>query len=289
MSHELRTPLNAILGFSEMMQAQVFGALGSERYVEYCEHIRGSGEKLLAVITDVLDMSRLDAGQMEIERAIFPITDVLVDSLRGIAALAAKSVSPSTRRLRRRSCATAIRRRSRAPSRRCCAMPSNSRRRTGGSSVRLREAGAKCIVTIADTGCGVPADCIERIGRPFEQFAPHMQDGMKGSGLGLAIASSLIKLHGGDLRIRSTEGRGTVVRIRLPVDGGLTSRRRAAEQISLKRGSHESPMLPDRIVERSGVRETGSRRDQSPDIRRRTHSERRPEEARAVCICTTSE
>lgn len=216
MSHELRTPLNAILGFSEMMQAQVFGALGSERYVEYCKHIRGSGEKLLAVITDVLDMSRLDAGQMEMERSVFPITDVLVDSLRGITALANEKhivvdekVAPAVlchgdQAAVARSVSTVLR---------------NAIKFTptdGRISVRLRSTRNRCVVTVADTGCGVPADCIERIGRPFEQFAPHMQDGMKGSGLGLAIASSLIKLHGGAMRIRSTEGRGTVVRISLP-------------------------------------------------------------------------
>lgn len=216
MSHELRTPLNAILGFSEMMQAQVFGALGSERYVEYCDYIRGSGEKLLAVITDVLDMSRLDAGQMMIERNSFVMTDVLVDALRGVSAAAAQKrialnekVSPSVLCLGdssavTRSVATVLR---------------NAVKFTpedGQITVRLRGAARRCTITVADTGCGVPADCIARIGRPFEQFAPHMQDGMKGSGLGLAIASSLIKLHGGDLKIRSREGRGTVVRIRLP-------------------------------------------------------------------------
>lgn len=216
MSHELRTPLNAILGFSEMMEAQVFGALGSDRYVEYCKHIRGSGEKLLAIITDVLDMSRLDAGQMEMDRSVFPMTDVLVDSLRGIAALAQEKRIAVVRKVEpavlchgdqtavARSVATILRNAVKFT-------PSDGR-----IAVRLRGANSKCIVTIADTGCGVPADCIERIGRPFEQFAPHMQDGMKGSGLGLAIASSLIKLHGGEMRIRSTEGRGTVVRIRLP-------------------------------------------------------------------------
>lgn len=216
MSHELRTPLNAILGFSEMMEAQVFGALGSDRYVEYCKHIRGSGEKLLAIITDVLDMSRLDAGQMEMDRSVFPMTDVLVDSLRGIAALAqekriavVRKVAPAVlchgdQTAVARSVATILRNAVKFT-------PSDGR-----IAVRLRGGAAKCIVTIADTGCGVPADCIERIGRPFEQFAPHMQDGMKGSGLGLAIASSLIKLHGGEMRIRSTEGRGTVVRICLP-------------------------------------------------------------------------
>ncbi len=216
MSHELRTPLNAILGFSEMMEAQVFGALGSDRYVEYCKHIRGSGEKLLAIITDVLDMSRLDAGQMEMDRSVFPMTDVLVDSLRGIAALAQEKRIAVVRKVEpavlchgdqiavARSVATILRNAVKFT-------PSDGR-----IAVRLRGGNAKCIVTIADTGCGVPADCIERIGRPFEQFAPHMQDGMKGSGLGLAIASSLIKLHGGEMRIRSTEGRGTVVRICLP-------------------------------------------------------------------------
>ncbi len=216
MSHELRTPLNAILGFSEMMQSQVFGALGSERYVEYCDHIRDGGQRLLSVITDVLDMSRLDAGQMQIERTIFPITDVLVDALRGISDAAARKRIRIDERMPgivlchgdlgavERSVVTVLR---------------NAVKFTpeeGRIMVRLHQRSSRCIVTIADTGCGVPSDCIERIGRPFEQFAPHMQDGMKGSGLGLAIASSLVRLHGGDLRIRSTEGRGTVVRIRLP-------------------------------------------------------------------------
>ena len=216
MSHELRTPLNAILGFSEMMQAQVFGALGSDRYVEYCDHIRHSGERLLSVITDVLDMSRLDAGQMQIERTIFPITDVLVDALRGVSAAAA---SKRIRIDERMSQAVLCHGDLHAVERSVSTVLRNAVKFTpeeGRIVVRLHSQASRCIVTIADTGCGVPSDCIARIGRPFEQFAPHMQDGMKGSGLGLAIASSLVRLHGGDLRIRSAEGRGTVVRIRLP-------------------------------------------------------------------------
>ena len=216
MSHELRTPLNAILGFSELMQQQVFGALGSQRYVEYCDHIRLSGQSLLAVITDVLDMSRLDAGQMEIERECFALAPVVEDAIRTIrttadskqiiitSAIAASVLCNGDRSAVARSLATVL---------------LNAVKFTpdgGRIAVRMRGMARRCVVTIADTGCGVPADCITRVGKPFEQFGGHMENGMKGSGLGLAIASSLVRLHGGDLRIRSTEGRGTVVRMRLP-------------------------------------------------------------------------
>ncbi len=140
------------------MQAQVFGALGSDRYVEYCKHIRGSGEKLLAVITDVLDMSRLDAGQMPIDASVFPITDVLVDSLRGIAAIAAEKRIAVEEKVAlsvlchgdqaavARSVETVLRNAVKFT-------PSEGR-----IAVRLRAGRRKCIVTIADTGCGVPAD-----------------------------------------------------------------------------------------------------------------------------------
>jgi two-component system cell cycle sensor histidine kinase PleC len=216
MSHELRTPLNAIIGFSEIMQAQVFGALGSERYVDYCDHIRDSGQRLLAVISDVLDMSRLDAGQMPLAKASFDLAALVDASVATIGAAASEKKIAVTSRLD--SAVTCLGDRA-AIARSITTVLRNAAKFTpagGRIEIRLRAIARGSAVTIADTGCGIPRDGLKSIGRPFEQFAPHLENGMKGSGLGLAIATSLVALHGGALRIRSVEGRGTVVRIVLP-------------------------------------------------------------------------
>lgn len=217
MSHELRTPLNAIIGFSELMQAQVFGPLGSSRYVDYCDHIRDGGQTLLSIITDVLDMSRLDAGQMPIERVAFDLAETLSGVLGSAADLAAdKGLQISMALDKPAPCygdKAAI-------TRSIGIVLRNAIKYTGfGGTVafRLRERGRHYAITIGDNGRGIPSECLPRIGKPFEQFAPHLENGMKGSGLGLAIATSLVALHGGQLRVRSQEGRGTVVRITLPV------------------------------------------------------------------------
>lgn len=216
MSHELRTPLNAIIGFSEMMQGQVFGPLGSERYADYCGHIKESGDYLLGVISDVLDMSRLDAGQVALEAQMFDLgQSVLVAGRRVAHPASEKSISVDTRA---EDASHFVGDRS-AIEKSLSIVLRNAVKFTGGGgriSVRLRRSPSGYSIFVADTGQGMSREAISHIGRPFEQFHAQVDNGMKGSGLGLAIANSLIALHAGKLRIRSQIGRGTIVQIVLP-------------------------------------------------------------------------
>ena len=216
MSHELRTPLNAIIGFSEMMQGEVFGPLGSDKYADYCGHIKDSGEYLLGVISDVLDMSRLDAGKIEIEAAAFDLSQSVQNSIRRVE-LAARDkaividarFSGEAQYLGDRS----------AIEKSLSIVLRNAIKFTpadGSVSIRVRPSVDGFNIFIADNGQGMSRDCISRIGRPFEQFHGQVDNGMKGSGLGLAIANSLISLHDGSLRVRSQSGRGTIVQFHLP-------------------------------------------------------------------------
>ena len=216
MSHELRTPLNAIIGFSEMMQGQVFGPLGSERYADYCGHIKDSGDYLLGVISDILDMSRLDAGQIELEAQMFDLGQSVATAGRRIDHPASeKSIAVETRA---EDVAHFLGDRS-AIEKSLSIILRNAVKFTaagGRISVRLRRSPSGYNIFVADTGQGMSREAIAHIGRPFEQFHAQVDNGMKGSGLGLAIANSLIVLHEGRLRIRSQIGRGTIVQIVLP-------------------------------------------------------------------------
>ena len=216
MSHELRTPLNAIIGFSEMMQAQVFGPLGSDKYADYSGHIKESGDYLLGVISDVLDMSRLDAGQISIDPKPFDLAQSLESAARRVELAAAdKAIVVDTRGPARfdffgdraaieKSLGIVLR---------------NAIKFTdadGSISIRLRALESGVNIYVADNGPGMTRECLERIGKPFEQFHSNVDNGMRGSGLGLAIAHSLVALHRGRLKVRSQPGRGTIVQFHLP-------------------------------------------------------------------------
>jgi two-component system, cell cycle sensor histidine kinase PleC len=216
MSHELRTPLNAIIGFSEMMIAETFGALGSPRYVDYSKDIRLSGQYLLGVISDVLDMSRLEAGRVRLQR-----TEVAVDS---VIAAAAETIAVAAREKQIIVAHAAPRAKLRADraqlERIIATLLRNAVKFTpqgGRIAVRARRAPGAVNIYVEDTGIGIAPEALPRLGRPFEQWNDVLENGMKGSGLGLAIASSLVALHGGTMRIRSRLGGGTVVLVHLPL------------------------------------------------------------------------
>ena len=216
MSHELRTPLNAIIGFAEMMQQQVFGKLGAPKYVDYCNHIHESGHYLLGVITDVLDMSSLEAGRINLDRQDFEIDHAVADALRDIGATAAaKQISllaeatPGARLLADKASIQKI----------LMTLLRNAVKFTpegGRVTIRTRQVNGAMNIHVEDTGIGIAPEALARLGRPFEQPAPAFENGMTGSGLGLAIARSLIQLHNGTMRIRSTVGAGTIVLVHLP-------------------------------------------------------------------------
>ncbi len=216
MSHELRTPLNAIIGFSELMQQETFGPLGSQKYVDYSSDIKQSGEYLLGVISDVLDMSRLEAGRVRLQKSDFEIDAAVAGALSEIELIAREKdivvVAESLPGKRIHADRTALEKILTILLRNAVKFTPNE----GRISVRTRLIQGALNVYVQDTGMGIAAAPLARLGRPFEQLDGALDNGMKGSGLGLAIARSLVDLHGGSMRIRSTVGAGTIVRVHLP-------------------------------------------------------------------------
>ncbi|WP_407070198.1 PAS domain-containing sensor histidine kinase [Methylocella sp.] len=217
MSHELRTPLNAIIGFSDMMRQQVFGPLGSDKYVGYMNDIHQSGEYLLGVISDVLDMSRLESGRVTLQKADFEVDEAVSGALSSVEAAAReKNVALSAEALSGRK----VHGDRDAVQRILSILLRNAVKFTpsdGRVSLRARFVQGALNIYVEDTGVGISQAALARIGRPFEQTGAGLDNGMKGSGLGLAIARSLVDLHGGSMRIRSTVGAGTIVLVRLPL------------------------------------------------------------------------
>jgi two-component system, cell cycle sensor histidine kinase PleC len=217
MSHELRTPLNAIIGFSEIMEAQMFGPLGGTKYDEYCRDIRRSGQFLLEVINDVLDMAKIEAGRIKLDFEEFEVGEIVDEAMRVVSGRAA-----SKRLAMVTDVAPAIRLRAdkRAIKQIAINLLSNAVKFTPeGGRVRVRARLSVGAVTFMfeDNGIGIPKDALKKLGRPFEQVESLLTKTHQGSGLGLAIAKSLAELHGGAMRIRSTVNRGTLVLLRLPI------------------------------------------------------------------------
>jgi two-component system cell cycle sensor histidine kinase PleC len=217
-SHELRTPLNAVIGFSEIMQSGMFGDLGSPKYLEYCGDIHQSGTYLLGVINDILDMSRIEAGRMALNLDELVLDDIVEESIRIVSEQAkAQSIAvvpdvgeKLTMRGDRRALKQIM-----------LNLLSNAVKFTpeGGTiTVRARKTASAMVFSVRDTGIGIPPDALKKLGRPFEQVSNQFTKSHRGSGLGLAITSSLAELHGGAMRIRSREGVGTIVSVRLPLE-----------------------------------------------------------------------
>ena len=216
MSHELRTPLNAIIGFSEMMEQQPFGPLGSPKYRDYCSHIHESGQYLLHVVTDVLDMSSLEAGRVRLNRSEFGVESAISNAIHDIEGTArAKSLAIEIDV----SAVETIHADREAVERILVTLLRNAVKFTpdgGAISVGAQAFNEQVYIYVEDSGPGIASVDLSRLGRPFEQAETMLANGMKGSGLGLAIANSLVELHGGSLRINSTLGEGTVVLLALP-------------------------------------------------------------------------
>ena len=218
MSHELRTPLNAIIGFSEIMESGMFGPLGADKYREYCSDIRGSGQYLLEVINDILDMSKIEAGRIRLDFEDLELGSLLADSMRVVSQRAQEK---SLKLVAKISPELHLRADRRAFKQIALNLLSNAVKFTpegGRVTVRGRASDGCIVLAIADTGIGIAKDALTKLGRPFEQVESQLTKSHQGSGLGLAIAKSLAELHGGSMRIRSTLGHGTIVVVRLPVN-----------------------------------------------------------------------
>ena len=216
MSHELRTPLNAVIGFSELMETGTCGPLGSEKYVEYCRDIRMSGQFLLDVINDILDMSKIEAGRYRLEVEDVDLGEIANDCLR-LMSLRAEDKNITTSIDIGED--LGLRGDRRALKQILLNLLANAVKFTeadGTIKVRARGVSGGITISIEDTGIGIPKHEVRKLGQPFVQVENLLTKSHKGSGLGLAIARSLVELHGGALRIRSTEGKGTIVTVRLP-------------------------------------------------------------------------
>jgi len=222
MSHELRTPLNHIIGFAGMMEGAIYGPLGNDRYVEYVKDIGESGRYLLDVISDILDMSSLEAGRVRLERkqlSLSAVIDEAAEKLRDVAAerrisIEIEAAGPLHAIGDRKAFSQII-----------SGLLGNAVKFTsegGRARLRAKRMGNTIQLFFEDNGAGIsPAD-LEKLGRPFEQNGAVIENGFKGSGLGFAISRSLAELHGGALKVRSKLGVGTIVMLTIPVEGSLS-------------------------------------------------------------------
>ena len=223
MSHELRTPLNAIIGFSDIIKHQMFGAIGADTYLDYAGHIKDSGEHLLNLINDILDVSAIEAGKMDLREEEVKVEEA-VDSCLRLVNERAKSKSlvltrdiaenlPSFFADERRIKQILIN------------LLSNSVKftpRGGRITVGARLDGrGGLILFIKDTGIGIAKEDIPKVLSPFGQVDSSLARQYEGTGLGLHLTRTLAELHGGKLVIESEIGRGTEVSVHFP-PGRLT-------------------------------------------------------------------
>lgn len=219
MSHELRTPLNAIIGFSEMMQRQLLGPIGTEKYLEYIGGIRESGEHLLDLISDILDMSKIEAGKYELSLEKFNIIKLIrmaVHMMEGRALDSNIKIHVEVQNEEQQIVADR-----RAIMQMILNLLSNAIKFSNNDSqvtISLLSRENYLSLKIQDEGIGIPANKISSITQPFEQVESHYTKEYEGSGLGLAITKELAEKHGGTLHIESTIDVGTTVTIRLPYD-----------------------------------------------------------------------
>ena len=219
MSHELRTPLNAINGFSEMMQGEMFGPLGDARYRDYVNDILASGQHLLELINDILDMSKIEAGKFRLAPETITTDEILDQCLRIMRGRAREA---GLELIIDAGEGQEIFADPRAIKQVLLNLMSNAVKFTpegGKVAAEARRTGSTIEFSVTDTGIGIARDDIPRLGQPFEQIASQHSKAHKGSGLGLALSKSLVELHGGALQIESTLGEGTRVSFTIPVNG----------------------------------------------------------------------
>lgn len=219
MSHELRTPLNAIIGFSSIMQAGLKGPLGEE-YKEYTNDILESAEHLLAIINDLLDISKLEAGKMNLDEDDVDLEELLASCVRIVSHRATDrnitiTSSPACnlpllvadQRMLKQILINLL----------SNAVKFNS----DGGRVDIdcqREADGSLSLSVADTGIGMESDDIPRVLEPFNQVDSRLNRNYEGTGLGLAITKAMIELHGGTIAVESKVNRGTRVILSFPAN-----------------------------------------------------------------------
>jgi two-component system cell cycle sensor histidine kinase PleC len=228
MSHELRTPLNAVIGFSDVLRGELLGPIGTAKYRDYASHIHDSAIHLLNVLSDILDMSKVEAGKISLTETALEVDAVvrevvtLFEQEAGFAKVALTSRLPESlpplladQRYLRQMLINLL---------------SNALKFTpAGGTIEIAvalDAASDLAITVADSGVGMTADQLEIALAPFGQIDSPLMRKYQGTGLGLPIVKSLIELHGGRLVIASAPGEGTRVSLMFPAqrlglsDGG---------------------------------------------------------------------
>jgi len=229
-SHELRTPLNAILGFAEILSLELYGPLGDGRYRGYARDIHSSGTHLLAVINDLLDLSRVEAGRLTLNESAFSVDTVVAESVRLVSELAARervSLSVELEGGDERLVAD-----ERLVKQMLLNLLSNAVRFTpaGGTiavSVNLDDNG-ELLLSVVDNGVGIAEEDLGRLGTLYEQASRQWRLRSDGTGIGLYLVESLMKAHGGTMRIASQLGAGTTVSLHFPSTRVRKDRQRPA-------------------------------------------------------------
>jgi two-component system, sensor histidine kinase ChiS len=220
MSHELRTPLNSILGFSQVLETDALGRATADKRIEYAKDIGSSGRHLLQLIDDVLDLSKIEAGELAIEPTNFDLQELLADTCRMMEATAKEaSVSlqfdPTTNPIRLHADARLIKQV-------VLNLLSNSVKFNVENGTVLLTTNVdrnNCIsIVISDTGVGIPDADTQKVLEPFGQARASMEHAHEGTGLGLAISKRLVELHGGTLEIESDLRKGTTVTVKFPYE-----------------------------------------------------------------------
>lgn len=217
-SHELRTPLNAVIGFSELMRNQIHGPLGAEQYMEYLGDIHGSGRHLLDIINDVLDMSKIESGKMELFEDEFDLADVLAGCARMMRERA--DAGKVTIRLMVPDGLPWLFGDERMIRQIVLNLLSNAVKFSleNGEvvlSAAIDQAGC-CLIRVTDSGIGIATGQLENIMEPFVQVDSGMNRKYEGTGLGLALVKSMAEMHGAEVVIESAANAGTVVTVEIP-------------------------------------------------------------------------
>ena len=218
MSHELRTPLNAIMGFSDAMRLELLGPLGHGQYKDYAKDIHESGTRLLSLVNDILDLSRMESGEFEIVDQEVDVVATVDGALKmtmeraeaaGVELLAKCSADPTTIRADRRALTQIL-----------LNLLSNAVKFTPkGGSVTVHTGLAddrRFVLRVSDTGMGIAQGDLHKTLTNFGQVDGTLSREYEGAGLGLPLCRRLAELHGGDLRIESEVGVGTTVTVTLP-------------------------------------------------------------------------
>jgi signal transduction histidine kinase len=216
MSHELRTPLNAIIGFSEILKGETFGPVANDRYRSYHSDILNTAKHLLALINDVLDTTKLDAGAFDLNEDVIDLEEIIKECVHAMQPQAAKG---NVKLISLDRHVPPLRADAKRMRQILLNLLSNAVKFTlpGGTvSVFTIQHSAGLDITVDDTGIGMRSEDIPRALERFGQIDSTLARKYDGAGLGLPLARNLIELHGGTLRIESTVGAGTTVTVSLP-------------------------------------------------------------------------